>query len=103
MVKLKGPLISEDATGSISNSIIYQRQRSTHILRKFFKPKNPKSKLQKQSRQCVYCAHLTWASMSQIERQNIEDYVSQHFKNITPINWFVKLCQLDQIDKLNHI
>lgn len=103
MVKVTGGGISQFARGKFGKTLLYQGQRSIHILRRLFKPKNPKSTKQKNARRCVYCAHLVYASMYEIDKNTLNKYVQDTHEAITSINFLVKICQKDEIDRLDKI
>lgn len=103
MVKITGPLISQKAKGKLANTLLYQTLRGKNILRKLFKQKNPNTGAQQNARRCVYCAHLIYASLYDSERDNLIAHVKNIEPKMTAINWLVKICQLNQISKLNNL
>lgn len=103
MVKVKGPALSVDAKGKFGKALLYQGQRGIHILRKLFKPKNPRTETQKNARRCVYCAHLVYASMYESDKNTLNKYVHDTHEAITSINFLVRICQNNEIDRLDKI
>lgn len=62
MVKLKGPILSSDASGSLADAITHANWRGRHTVRKKTAPRNPRSPLQSGGRAMMAFLCKEWAA-----------------------------------------
>lgn len=64
MVKLAGPMMSLDASGSIANSITFSKWKGRNYARQLVRPANPKSALQVSMRAMMRFLSQSWLGMT---------------------------------------
>lgn len=78
MAKLKGPILSLDATGSIGKAFAVSHWKGQPKAIKHFKPRNPRTTTQQDNRDIYSYAVMAWQSMDAADK---EDY-NQSAKNL---------------------
>lgn len=70
MPKVKGPLLSLGATGSLGEALIFQSQRNRPVVKRFAKPTNPDSLAQRANRARTSFLSKLWSNLSGIEKNS---------------------------------
>lgn len=68
MVRTKGPLLSDDAAGSLSRTLTYQRNNKRSSMRKFSTPKKTKTPKQNSIRKMVGFLSAQWKTLKTIDQ-----------------------------------
>ena len=65
MVRVTGPLYSQDASGTIGKVIVFSKWKGRNYVRKHVKPANPQSAKQRSRRGIIAFLAESWAALSQ--------------------------------------
>jgi hypothetical protein len=87
MVKVNGPAMSMDASGSLGGAIVFSKWKGRNYIRQLVKPANPKSALQVSMRAMMRFLSQLWASLSAEQQATWETLAAQ--KVVSPFNAFV--------------
>ncbi len=84
MVKLKGPLLSSTAAGALSGTLIFSSSKGRRYLKKFHKPKNPKTPAQIGMRAITAFCSTIWKSLPAADTDSWQTLADQ--ANVSPLN-----------------
>lgn len=88
MVKLKGPILSTVASGTLADVLCFLRGQQTTIAKKYARPKNPKSPGQVGVRAMVTWLSKQWSSLSPAEQLTWQDAVPG--KQLAPYHAYIR-------------
>ena len=91
MVKVFGPALSLDASGTIGEAITFSKWKGRHYIRERIIPANPKSGLQTGFRSVFAFLAQNWAALSDGEKATYNDLADS--LAISPFNAYVRLNQ----------
>lgn len=87
MVKLTGPAMSLDASGSLGGSLVFSKWKGRNYARTLVKPSNPKSGGQVGVRSMFKFLAQEWASIAAGDQATWEDYADQLV--VSPFNAYM--------------
>lgn len=88
MVKLKGPSLSTNASGSVGNTLTFSKWKGRNYLRKTVKGANPKSPAQISMRQMMTLLSQSWASILPVNKTTWENLATE--ASTSPYNQYLK-------------
>lgn len=68
MVKLKGPSLATEATGSLADAVIFSKTKKRSYLKKHATPANPKTQAQQSVRAMITFLSKNWKNLTPIEK-----------------------------------
>lgn len=89
VVKVQGPMLSFDASGTIANTAVFSKWRGRNYVRNRVIPANPRTAPQTGVRSCLKFLAQQWASLSAGNQATWEDRAAQ--TNILPFNAYCAL------------
>lgn len=95
MAKLKGPLFSLGAHGSVNKSLNYSQRKGKNLLRKFSYPKKAVSLKQWTQRHIIGLLTAHWQIKTNDEKKTYNDLAAESGLNISGFNYFLKVAQQD--------
>jgi len=87
MVRLYGPLMSLDASGTIADAVTFSKWKGRNYARQRVIPANPQSVLQVAVRQMMKFLSQNWASMSALEKADWDNLGKA--TSISPFNAYI--------------
>jgi len=87
MVKLAGPLMSLDASGSIAGAITFSKWKGRNYARQLVQPANPRSVLQVSTRAMLKFLSQDWINVGATPQGSWADRAAQ--TNISPFNAYI--------------
>ncbi len=90
MVKLRNPLLSLDARGTISSAITFVRRRGQHIAERKPIPKDAETSEQLSWRTMFQLCRDLWHTLSPAEKQNWNSAAGPH--HLTGYQWYMSQC-----------
>ena len=87
MAKLKNPLLSLGAVGSLAKTLSFSRRRRTNIVQQFSTPTDPKTFAQRSWRHMYQKAVALWHALSPAEQQSWNSDASR--RHMTGFAWFM--------------
>lgn len=91
MVKVYGPALSLDASGTIGNAITFSKWKGRHYIRERIIPANPRSGLQVGFRSMFAFLTQNWASVASADQASYNDLADS--MAISPFNAYVRANQ----------
>ena len=91
MVKVFGPMLSLDATGTLGDAITFSKWKGRHYVRERIIPANPRSGLQTGFRAMFKFIAQNWAALASIDKGSYDDLADS--MAISPFNAFVRANQ----------
>lgn len=99
MSKVKGPLFSLDATGTLNKTITYKKKLQNNVAQKYSQPgaKNPfeSSPRQKDQRSIIHLITIRWQCMSSADKLSWEDTAKANRFKGTGYHYFLHKAQKD--------
>ncbi|GAH25845.1 unnamed protein product, partial [marine sediment metagenome] len=91
MAKVKGPMLSMEASGVLGKSIINQTRKKVKYIKTYAKPKNPQTKLQQDNRNYIKLAVIEWGKegYTELDKQAWNLYAKTKSKSMSGYNAFV--------------
>lgn len=77
MVKVNGPMMSMDASGSLGGSVVFSKWKGRNYVRTLTKPANPKTPLQVSMRAMFKFLSQNWAPLSSANKATWEEKADQ--------------------------
>ncbi|MEE9602712.1 MAG: hypothetical protein V3V75_05360 [Thermoguttaceae bacterium] len=84
MVKLKGPGLATSASGQLAKQLIFSSSKGKAYLKKYAKPKQPRSKPQVALRANMDFLSKNWAAISALDKATWQGLATQ--RNLSPFN-----------------
>jgi len=95
MVKLKGPIMSLEAHGSIGKILTFSERGSGSQTRKYTKPIKAPSAKQRAQRRLTEFLVAQWQNMTEIQKDVYEDAAKATGKQISGYHYFLSVAQKD--------
>jgi len=95
MVKLKGPLMSLGAHGSLDKVLTYAGRKSGHQTRKYSKPTGTASAKQRAQRRLTEFLVAQWQNMTEIQKNTWEAAAKASDKRLAGYHYFLREAQRD--------
>jgi len=89
MPKVKGPLLSLKAQGSLSKTLIFRNHKSGTVVTQWNKPTDPASDTQKTNRTKMRFVRSLWSSLPDNLKQHFNDK-GKIYANIPGYNFFIQ-------------
>jgi hypothetical protein len=87
MARVKGPLFSVDASGTVASTVVFSRWRGRNYVRRHAIPANPRSAGQTAARTVIAFLAPEWSLMTDADKASWENLAEA--TNISPFNAFV--------------
>lgn len=95
MVKIKGPLFSLGAHGSLGKELTYSKRASGHQARKYNKPTVPPSPAQRGQRRLTEFLVAQWQNMTEGQKLSWQTNAFQSGSNLSGYHYFLREAQRD--------